>query len=234
MNFLKLYQKIDDSLTYLWSSVCNEKKLLRKNIKKKEILLVDIGANVGNYVEFVNKNFTIKTLYCFEPQAELIKNLEEISYVKNMHIFPYALSNLEKIKRFYTYHVSSQSSFYKNVKGFDALQKIKKTQYIKTKVFDNIFNKNQTIDLCKIDAEGEDFNILKGMKKNLKKGNIKLLKIEMNFLNMRSGINYTYLDVLNFLKKFNYNLISVSKIKYKNNELFLIDAFFKKIINKST
>ena len=72
------------------------------------------------------------------------------------------------------------------------------------------------------------------MKKNLKKGNIKLLKIEMNFLNMRSGINYTYLDVLNFLKKFNYNLISVSKIKYKNNELFLIDAFFKKIINKST
>ena len=66
------------------------------------------------------------------------------------------------------------------------------------------------------------------MKKNLKKGNIKLLKIEMTFLPMRNKINYTYLDMINFLKKFNYHLISISKIKYKNNELFFMDAFFKK------
>ena len=125
--------------------------------------------------------------------------------------------------------MSSQSSFYKNIKGYGSLQKIKKTTNVKTKVFDNIFNKNQPIDLCKIDAEGEDYNILKGMTKNLKKGNIKLLKIEMTFLPMRSEINYTYLDMINFLKKFNYQLISISKIKYKNHKLFLMDAFFKKI-----
>ena len=229
MNFLKLYQKIDDALSYLLSSVCNEKKLLKENIKKKEIVFVDIGTNVGNYVEFVSKIFKIKTLYCFEPQTDLIKDLEEISYVKKKYIFPFALSNINKIKKFYHYNVSSQSSFYKNIKGYGSLQKIKKTTNVKTKVFDNIFNKNQPIDLCKIDAEGEDYNILKGMTKNLKKGNIKLLKIEMTFLPMRNEINYTYLDMINFLKKFNYQLISISKIKYKNHELFLMDAFFKKI-----
>ena len=229
MNFLKLYQKIDDALSYLLSSVCDEKKLLKENIKKKEIVFVDIGTNVGNYVEFVNKIFKIKTLYCFEPQIDLIKNLEEISYVKKKYIFPFALSNINKIKKFYHYDVSSQSSFYKNTKGYSSLQKIKKTSNVKTKVFDNIFNKNQPIDFCKIDAEGEDYNILKGMTKNLKKGNIKLLKIEMTFLPMRSEINYTYLDMINFLKKFNYHLISISKIKYKNHELFFMDAFFKKI-----
>jgi len=42
MNFLKLYQKIDDALSYLLSSVCDEKKLLKENIKKKEIVFVDI------------------------------------------------------------------------------------------------------------------------------------------------------------------------------------------------
>ena len=228
MNFLKLYQKIDDALSYLLSSVCNEKKLLKENIKKKEIVFVDIGTNVGNYVEFVSKIFKIKTLYCFEPQTDLIKDLEEISYVKKKYIFPFALSNINKIKKFYHYNVSSQSSFYKNIKGYGSLQKIKKTTNVKTKVFDNIFNKNQPIDLCKIDAEGEDYNILKGMTKNLKKGNIKLLKIEMTFLPMRNEINYTYLDMINFLKKFNYQLISISKIKYKNHELFFMDAFFKK------
>ena len=228
MNFLKLYQKVDDAISYLFSSVCNERNLLKSNLKKKEIIFVDIGANVGNYVEFVNKIFKIKTLYCFEPQIDLIKNLEEISYVKKKYIFPFALSNTNKIKKFYHYDVSSQSSFYKNTKGYSSLQKIKKTSNVKTKVFDNIFNKNQAIDFCKIDTEGEDYNILKGMKKNLKKGNIKLLKIEMTFLPMRNKINYTYLDMINFLKKFNYHLISISKIKYKNNELFLMDAFFKK------
>jgi FkbM family methyltransferase len=228
MNFLKLYQKVDDAISYLFSSVCDEKKLLKENIKKKEIAFVDIGTNVGNYVEFVNKIFKIKTLYCFEPQIDLIKNLEEISYVKKKYIFPFALSNTNKIKKFYHYYVSSQSSFYKNTKGYSSLQKIKKTSNVKTKVFDNIFNKNQPIDFCKIDTEGEDYNILKGMKKNLKKGNIKLLKIEMTFLPMRNKINYTYLDMINFLKKFNYHLISISKIKYKNNELFFMDAFFKK------
>ena len=229
MNILKLYQKVDDALAYLLSSVCNEKKLLKENIKKKEIVFVDIGTNVGNYVEFVSKIFKIKTLYCFEPQTDLIKDLEEISYAKKIYIFPFALSNINKIKKFYHYNVSSQSSFYKNIKGYGSLQKIKKTTNVKTKVFDNIFNKNQPIDLCKIDAEGEDYNILKGMRKNLKKGNIKLLKIEMTFLPMRSEINYTYLDMINFLKKFNYQLISISKIKYKNHKLFLMDAFFKKI-----
>ena len=214
MNFLKLYQKIDDALSYLLSSVCDEKKLLKENIKKKEIVFVDIGTNVGNYVEFVNKIFKIKTLYCFEPQIDLIKNLEEISYVKKKYIFPFALSNTNKIKKFYHYDVSSQSSFYKNTKGYSSLQKIKKTSNVKTKVFDNIFNKNQPIDFCKIDAEGEDYNILKGMRKNLKKGNIKLLKIEITFLPMRNKIDYTYLDMINFLKKFNYHLISISKIKY--------------------
>ena len=69
MNFLKLYQKVDDAISYLFSSVCNERNLLKSNLKKKEIIFVDIGANVGNYVEFVNKIFKIKTLYCLTSSA---------------------------------------------------------------------------------------------------------------------------------------------------------------------
>jgi FkbM family methyltransferase len=228
MNFLRLYQKIDDALSYLLSSVCDEKKLLKENIKKKEIVFVDIGTNVGNYVEFVNKIFKIKTLYCFEPQIDLIKNLEEISYVKKKYIFPFALSNTQKLKNFYQYDIASQSSFHKQVNNYNSLQTVRKVHKMKTSTFDKVFNKNLNIDFCKIDAQGEDFNILKGMEKNLKKGNIKILKVEVCFPRMYEKTGSSYLDVLNFLHKLNYDLISISKIKYVKNELLFMDAFFKK------
>ena len=228
MNFLKLYQKIDDALSYLLSSVCNEKKLLKENIKKKEIVFVDVGTNVGNYVDFVNKIFKIKTLYCFEPQKELIQNLEKISFAKKKYIFPFALSNTKKIKNFYQYDIASQSSFHKQVNNYNSLQKVRKVNKIKTSTFDEIFSKNLKIDFCKIDAQGEDFNILQGMKKNLKKGNIKLLKVEVCFPRMYRKTGSSYLEILNFLRELNYNLISISKIKYVKNELLFMDAFFRK------
>jgi FkbM family methyltransferase len=228
MNFLKLYQKIDDALSYLLSSVCNEKKLLKENIKKKEIVFVDVGTNVGNYVDFINKIFKIKTLYCFEPQKELIQNLEKISFAKKKYIFPFALSNTKKIKNFYQYDIASQSSFHKQVNNYNSLQKVRKVNKIKTSTFDEIFSKNLKIDFCKIDAQGEDFNILQGMKKNLKKGNIKLLKVEVCFPRMYRKTGSSYLEILNFLRELNYNLISISKIKYVKNELLFMDAFFRK------
>jgi len=228
MNFLKLYQKIDDALSYLLSSVCNEKKLLKENIKKKEIVFVDVGTNVGNYVDFVNKIFKIKTLYCFEPQKELIQNLEKISFAKKKYIFPFALSNTKKIKNFYQYDIASQSSFHKQVNNYNSLQKARKVYKMKTSTFDKVFSKNLKIDFCKIDAQGEDFNILKGMEKNLKKGNIKLLKVEVCFPRMYEKTGSSYLDIFNFLHKLNYDLISISKIKYIKNELLFMDVFFKK------
>ena len=71
----------------------------------------------------------------------------------------------------------------------------------------------------KIIGDGEEYNILRGMEKNLKKGNIKLFKVELCFPLMHKNVNCTYLDVLNYLKRFGYNLFSISKIKYKNNEI---------------
>lgn len=229
MNFLKYYQQIDDAITYLLSSVSNEKKLLKDNLKKKEIIYVDIGTNVGNYLNYIKKNFKIKKIYCFEPIESLAKELEKnIVDIKINKIYNCALSNTNKSKKFYLYDIPSQSSFYKQNKTYVSVQKIKKRINVNTKVFDKIFNKNLKIDFCKIDAQGEDFNILRGMKKNLKKGNIKLLKVELCFPLVHKKVNSTYLDILNYLKKFDYNLFSISKIKYKDNEILFMDAFFKK------
>ena len=228
MNLLKYYQKLDDAISYLFSSVGNEKKLLEDNLKNREIIYVDIGTNVGNYLEFVKKNFKTRQVFCFEPIESL--NKEIISHLSSKidKIYNFALSDTEKKKIFNIYEISSQSSFYKQNDTYKSIQKIKKKLKIKTQVFDKIFNKNLKIDFCKIDAQGEDFKILKGMRNNLKKGNIKLLKVEIGFPIHYKDVQNNYLDILNYLKKFNYNLFSITKIKYKNNHILFMDAFFKK------
>ena len=73
MNLLKYYQKLDDAISYLFSSVSNEKKLLKDNLKKREIIYVDIGTNVGKYLEFIKKNFKKRQIFCFEPIESLVK-----------------------------------------------------------------------------------------------------------------------------------------------------------------
>ena len=75
MSFLKYYQKLDDAISYLFSSVSNEKKLLKDNIKSKDITYVDIGTNVGNYLGFIKKNFKTKKVFCFEPLKDLTTDL---------------------------------------------------------------------------------------------------------------------------------------------------------------
>ena len=41
MNLLKYYQKLDDAISYLFSSVSNEKELLKENLKKCPLQLKD-------------------------------------------------------------------------------------------------------------------------------------------------------------------------------------------------
>ena len=57
MSLLKYYQKLDDAVAYLLSSTISEKKLLKQFFNDKEITFVDIGTNVGNYLNFVQKKF---------------------------------------------------------------------------------------------------------------------------------------------------------------------------------
>ena len=54
------------------------------------------------------------------------------------------------------------------------------------------------------------------MKKNLKKKKINLIKIEISFTERYKNVNSNFYNIVFFLKKYNYNLISISKIKYKN------------------
>ena len=140
---LKYYQKIDDAISYLFSSVCDEKKLIKSIFGKKKIVYVDIGTNEGSFLEYLFKFCTFKKVFCYEPILRLSDELKQKYSSKNIKIFNVALSNKKSVKKFFEYKISSQSSLYKQNDVFKSLKDLKKISKVKTEIFDNEFNNNE-------------------------------------------------------------------------------------------
>ena len=90
-----------------------KKKFLLGQLSKKDVVVIDVGSNVGSFLDFVIKNLKIKKVYAFEPSNLAFKKLKNKFNQKNIVLENYALSNKNGVKKFYEYKLTSQSSFYK-------------------------------------------------------------------------------------------------------------------------
>ena len=223
---LKLYQNIENSLSYLFSNNCNEIEFLKKKFKRKKIILLDLGCNLGTFTDFINKNLKTKKIYIFEPSKICYKYLKNKYFEEKINIYNNALSDKQKTLKFYEKEILSQSSF-KNKKNkiFNKIKNksIYKVNCISLDEFYKNNNLSEVYDLVKIDCEGEDYNVIKGAKNLLKKNLIKLLIIEIEFE------KNNFYEIIIYLKKFNYKLISFTKVKFNKNQCINhIDAYFEK------
>ena len=140
---LKYFQKLDDVTSYLAGSFCNEKKLIKSILGNKKICYIDIGTNLGSYIDFLSSFYSFKKIYSFEPIPELCEKLNKDYSNFKIKTFKIALSNTSKKKFFYQYKISSQSSLYPQNNIFKSLKKLEKKIIVQTKKFDEIFNKSQ-------------------------------------------------------------------------------------------
>jgi FkbM family methyltransferase len=188
---------------------------------------VDIGANVGTYTAELQKNS--KKVICIEPLKENIRYLKYL-IKKNVKIYNYALSNKKKIEYIYIPKINFNFDYalatlnYKNITNFKEFKRVK----IKLKKFDQLFfntHKSKNIDFIKIDVEGHELEVLKGMNIFLKINKpIFLIEIEKRH-------NASFEKVFTFFKKRNYK----SYILIENKNLINISRNdFKKIIYKKT
>ena len=225
---LKLFQKIETAVSYILSNSINEKKFLKKKLNKKKIIVIDIGANVGSYLDFIIKNFKYKKIYAFEPSTKAYGQLKNKFNSKNIILENIALSNKKTKRKFYEYKLTSQSSFYKITSKKNPFKNLNSIYKIKTLKLDEYLNlKEKKIDICKIDIQGEELNVLMGMQKYLKKKKIKLIKVEITIRNDYDNNKNQFVEIINFLKKFNYDLVTISKIKFSQNEIMFLDAYFQ-------
>ena len=216
----------------------HKKKLL--NLLKKEKLnnlnlVLDVGAHKGESISFFLKNFNLKKIISFEASPYnfniLKKNLTKLQNLnKNTEIKVENLAlgnsnNLIKLKQF---NESSSSTFSKiNKDSVYYKRKMKLLNFfdLKKNFFEvevnlstlNTYVKNNNIQfvyILKIDTEGYEFEILKGLEEKIKL--INLIIFEHHYDDMIQK-NYTFGDINKILINNNFNQIFKIKMPFRKS-----------------
>jgi len=139
----------------------------------KKKVLYDIGANMGIYTVYYAKKFN-STVYSFEPQFTnlnlIAKNIQINNINKNVIIMPFPVFNKNKISNFFL------TDFIGGYAGATFSKKISsqfKKYYYKTigLSLDQLFELNyiKFPNLIKIDVDGNEEQVIEGLKKIIKK-----------------------------------------------------------------
>ena len=171
-----------------------ETKIVKENIKKNDVV-VDVGANIGYYTLLMAKNNAV--VHSFEPESKnfnlLQKNVSVNNFSSNVTLYNKAVSNFNGSSKLVLSEFSpGQHKLLNSRFGTKSID-------IEVTMIDL-----DKIDFAKIDVEGAEFNVLKGMKILPNK-----ILIEFNAMNLEeSGTNYN--DFLNYLNKYTIKEVSDS------------------------
>ena len=230
--------KYNPSLNYLLKSI--GVKLNEKSI------VIDVGANIGQTIDFflsLNKSIRI---HSFEPTLGLYKELlSRYGNYNNIKIYPVALSDFIGKANLYTSEYSPTNSLLKpnlqNYRVFNSslAETLQKENYQECEVnkLDNWLKlnlrKDDIIEFCKTDTQGNDYKVLKGGEKSISKF-VKIISIEMQYLQFYNGAEpfYNIFKLLYENDFYLFNYYANSKIGgiqlIENNALFLNSKFYPK------
>ncbi len=207
--------------------------VLLKYLKKGDIFL-DVGAHIG-YLSAIGSGLVGKKgqVHSFEPVPNYFKKLLELSRLtKNHQIFVnnFALGETEG---------TSILDLNKRVKGWNTMvrgfmnpNEIENTIKVRVKSLnDYIFEKNiEKISLIKMDVEGFEFPVLKGLASYFKKNKAKLPPIIVEIgPKAYPLLGYKIEDFHKFMKKYSYNSLSLDESRRIDirDLVNTTDVFFK-------
>jgi FkbM family methyltransferase len=210
-----------------------QKKIIKliNNKFSKPIIVFDVGAHYGETIKLFYKKLKLEKIYSFEASPKnfqiLYKNIYKYQSDK-IEIHNFGIG--EKISKNYINQTLESSSstinkLNKDSKYFKKKMKIlniknKDTYYhqvpIKILTLDYFIEKNgiKNIDLLKIDTEGYEFNVLKGLSKYSQ--NIKLIYFEHHYDDMIIK-NYKFKDIHQLLKDKGFIMIKKSKMLFRKS-----------------
>ena len=199
-------------------------KVLKQKIKNINIF-VDIGAHKGTYTDLIINNFDVKKAVMFEPQ-EYFFNFLKKKYSMNdrVTILNKAVSEKKEDLDFYINKHDLTSSLsildtnnkYLKLKsrlfGTDTKGMIEKKIQVKTTTLNSIMEEIslRSIDLLKIDTEGHELQVVKGIAEKIK--HIKLILVE--FHNDEIYVSYNPKKLHDLLTFNNFKLINKFKFPF--------------------
>ena len=210
-----------------------QKRIIKliNNKFSKPLVVFDIGAHYGETIKLFYKNLKIEKIYSFEASPINYKILHK-NILKNdnnkIEIYNYGIG--EKISNDYINQTVESSSSTINKLNIDSLYFKKKLKILNIKKKEAFYQKIpikiitldhfiedkkiEYIDLLKIDTEGYEFNVLKGLKKYNQK--IKLIYFEHHYDDMLLK-NYKFGHIHELLKNYGFKMIKKSKMIFRKS-----------------
>lgn len=198
-----------------------EMAFLRRHLKNCAIVF-DVGANIGEWTQMALSLNPDVEIHCFEPSKNTFSELEKNNFPANIFRNNFGLGSEKADKEFYIFGESSAMNSLYPREGPNFSIQNKETVRIDT--IDNYCaaNRIEEIDFLKIDAEGHDFEVLKGASKMLKDGKIKIIQFEYGGTYIDAGIFLK--DIFKFFEELNYRIFkifpgSIKRIEKYNSAL---------------
>lgn len=212
-----------------------QQKKIIKFFKKKfqhPIVLIDVGAHNGETVKLFRSNFKINKIYSFEASLNnfkiLEKNIEKFKLNNFVNIYNLAIGQKDE-KGFLNETIESSSSTINsiNLKSNYFKRKLKilnikpnenfyKKTPIKIITLDHFISSNEIskIDILKIDTEGYELSVLKGVKLNY--NIIKYVYFEHHYDDMIIK-NYKFSDINNVLNLYGFKKVAKYKMIFRKS-----------------
>lgn len=188
----------------------------------------DIGANRGMWSRNCMSVFPNAVYYLFEPQEKLLPKIhKKLEGYNNYKVFSVGVGDQNKTKDF-TIHVREDSCSYLYTpeeamdRGFDqiTIPMIRLDDFVKK-------NELEMPSIIKIDAEGLDFEVLKGAGELLLHAEVVLVEVAI----MNQRLPNTALKILETMESNGYRLFDITDLNrpFPNGVLWLCEfAFIKK------
>jgi FkbM family methyltransferase len=167
-----------------------EHRFLLNELRNREVQTVfDVGANVGDWAEFALRVKPHIELHCFEPSAVSFARLATRGFSQNVRLNQLGLGDADGIADLIVVgEASGLNSLY--VRESVAAGSTCTTETIMIGTVDSYCARNsiEGIDLVKIDVEGHELAVMKGMTRVLSERRVKAIQFEYGGCALDAGI----------------------------------------------